>query len=88
MTTAVQREAPYRPDSQAQVSGKTWLLDAKVAATLLNVPESWIYAEARAERIPHVRLGRYVRFVETDLRMWVAAHSRGPVLRGKDGRPT
>ncbi len=34
------------------------LLDAKGAAVLLNVPASWVLAEARADRIPHVRLGR------------------------------
>jgi excisionase family DNA binding protein len=38
------------------------LLDAKGAAELLNVPPSWILAEARADRIPHLRLGRLFRF--------------------------
>ena len=37
------------------------LLDAQQAAALLNVPATWIAAEARARRIPHIRLGRYVR---------------------------
>jgi len=32
------------------------LLDAKGAAALLNVPATWVLAEARAARIPHVRL--------------------------------
>jgi hypothetical protein len=32
------------------------LLDAKGASDLLNVPASWVAAEARAGRIPHVRL--------------------------------
>lgn len=41
------------------------LLDAKEAGALLNVPASWVLAEARADRIPHVRLGRYVRFAES-----------------------
>jgi hypothetical protein len=33
------------------------LLDATEAGRLLSVPASWVLAEARANRIPHVRLG-------------------------------
>ncbi len=43
------------------------LLDADGAAGLLSVPASWVLSEARAERIPHVRLGRYVRFDSDEL---------------------
>ena len=38
------------------------LLNAERAAALLSVPATWVLAEARANRVPHVRLGRYVRF--------------------------
>ena len=38
------------------------LVDAAAAAEILGVPKTWVLAEARADRIPHVRLGRYVRF--------------------------
>jgi excisionase family DNA binding protein len=54
------------------------LLDAKAAAALLNVPPSWVLAEARADRIPHVRLGRYVRFDAAELLEWCRARQRGP----------
>ena len=54
------------------------LLDAKGAAELLNVPPSWILAEARAGRIPHVRLGRYVRFDADELANWAKARYRVP----------
>jgi excisionase family DNA binding protein len=60
------------------------LLDAKGASELLNVPASWVAAEARAGRIPHVRLGRYVRFEPEALRDWCRERQRGP-WRG--GRP-
>ena len=60
------------------------LLDAKGASDLLNVPASWVAAEARAGRIPHVRLGRYVRFEPEVLREWCRERQRGP-WRG--GRP-
>lgn len=54
------------------------LIDAQAAADLLGVPKSWVLAEARAERIPHVRLGRYVRFEADALREWWEARRRGP----------
>ena len=54
------------------------LLDAKQAAELLNVPPSWILAEARANRIPHVRLGRYVRFDAVELAAWCKTQRQAP----------
>ncbi|MGZ6589585.1 MAG: helix-turn-helix domain-containing protein [Solirubrobacteraceae bacterium] len=54
------------------------LLDAKQAGKLLNVPASWILAEARASRIPHIRLGRYVRFDAAELEAWCKAQQQGP----------
>jgi len=46
------------------------LLDADAAAELLNVPSSWVLAEARAGRLPSLKLGRYVRFRRDDLQAW------------------
>lgn len=54
------------------------LLDAKGAAELLNVPASWVLAEARANRIPHIRLGRYVRFDADELAAWCKAQHQTP----------
>lgn len=63
------------------------LLDAKTAAPLLNVPPSWLLQEARRGTIPHVRLGRYVRFEEDELLAWVASRRCGPAPeRGSDAR--
>ena len=47
------------------------LLDAQGAADLLNVPASWVLAEARAGRIPSVSLGKYRRFKRDDLIAWL-----------------
>jgi hypothetical protein len=38
--------------------------------------------EARADRIPHVRLGRYVRFDGEQLEAWWRERSRGPWRKG------
>lgn len=62
----------------AEISRPGRLIDAREAASLLNVPDTWVLAEARAGRIPHVRLGRYVRFDRDALRAWWRARARGP----------
>jgi len=54
------------------------LIDAAEAGALLGVPKTWVLAEARADRIPHVRLGRYVRFEPVELEEWWQARRRGP----------
>lgn len=59
------------------------LIDAEDAAEILAVPKTWILAEARAGRMPHVRLGRYVRFDPSELRLWALSRSRGPRLEEK-----
>lgn len=65
-------------DDGTAVGGMTGLLTAEQAAELLNVPASWVLAEARADRIPHVRLGRYVRFDAAELESWWQTRARGP----------
>ena len=54
------------------------LIDAKAAGELLGVPHTWLLAQARAGRIPHHRLGHYVRFNAHDLDRWLQATKRGP----------
>ena len=54
------------------------LLDADTAAELLSVPASWLLAQARRDAVPHVRLGRYVRFEPEQLQAW-GRQDRGPV---------
>ena len=55
------------------------LLDAEQAAELLNVSKWWVRQEARANRIPHVHLGRNVRFDADALEQWWRARVQGPV---------
>jgi len=51
--------------------GFTPLIDAKAASRLLGVPHTWLLAHARTGKIPHHRLGRYVRFNPDDLQAWL-----------------
>jgi excisionase family DNA binding protein len=55
------------------------LLTAQDVAERLRVPASWVYAETRAGRIPHVRLGpRYRRYRLEAIEAWVRELERGP----------
>lgn len=65
----------------------TPLLDARQASALLNVPEGWVRAEARANRLPHVQLGRYVRFERAALLAWIDGRSVGPRPRRTGSGP-
>lgn len=47
------------------------LIDAKEAGEMLGVPHTWVLAQARARRIPHHRLGHYVRFDREELQRWL-----------------
>jgi hypothetical protein len=64
----------------AEASAPATLIDAAAAGRLLGVPASWVLTQARANPIPHVRLGRYVRFEPGELTAWCAARRRGPGL--------
>jgi len=61
-TTAEMPPYPARPSR---------LLTADEVASLLQVTRSWVYAETRAQRIPHVPLGRYVRYREDAIHAWI-----------------
>jgi len=63
------------------------LLDAKAIAERLGVPESWVRESARSGAIPHVKLGRYVRFDQADVEAWLDScktPGRAIRLRPKD----
>jgi excisionase family DNA binding protein len=53
------------------------LVDAKTVAADLGVPKSWVEAQARAGAIPHVRLGRYVRYDLAEVQQWVEGLKQG-----------
>lgn len=43
------------------------LLDAEQTAVLLGIPRSSVYDYARRGELPHVRVGRHVKFIRRDL---------------------
>jgi excisionase family DNA binding protein len=53
------------------------LLTAAEVAERLNVPAGWPLEQARAGNIPHVRLGRYVRFEWSEIEAWLETVKTG-----------
>ncbi|MCA1657028.1 MAG: helix-turn-helix domain-containing protein [Actinobacteria bacterium] len=53
------------------VSATSPLVDANVAAQLFGVPPTWLLAQARARKVPHHKLGHYVRFDLDELIDWL-----------------
>lgn len=47
------------------------LLTAEEVASLLRVTPAWVYAQTRKRQIPHLRLGRYVRYRREALENWI-----------------
>jgi excisionase family DNA binding protein len=54
------------------------LLTADEVASLMRVTTAWVYAESRRNALPHVRLGRYVRFRRSAIERWLDEVQRGP----------
>lgn len=62
-------QAPPAPEASE-------LLTVQEAAQFLRVAVSWIYEHVRpdaGERLPHVKLGKYLRFDRRDLRAYIDA---------------
>ena len=55
------------------------LYTVRELAEMLQVPESWVYQRTAQGTIPHIRVGRYVRFKAPEVLDW---------LEGQHGRPT
>jgi excisionase family DNA binding protein len=53
------------------------LLTAADVAELLAVPESWVRQETRADRIPHLTLGRYKRYDREAVFAWLEDQRAG-----------
>lgn len=52
------------------------LLTVPELASYLQVPESWLYARTATNEIPHVRVGRYVRFRKAEIIEWLQGRDR------------
>jgi len=72
------------------------LLDIEELCRILGVKKATIYAWIYQHKIPHIKLGRLVRFRESEIIDWIAAGSRSqgllsaPIkkLKGSSYKPT
>jgi excisionase family DNA binding protein len=62
---------------QDDSSGGIELLDRRQAAGRLKFSTRKLYNETKEGRIPHVRLGRLIRFIPADLDAYVESHRIG-----------
>ncbi len=53
------------------------LLGIKEISEATGLPLSWLYTQAAAGRIPHLKLGKYLRFRISEVQAWLEAHRRG-----------
>ena len=78
------------------------LLTIKESANLLRVKVSWLYERTRRNEVPHLKLGKYLRFDEDELVAWarrfrrdgrgrayalLASRPAAGATRAKAGRP-
>jgi excisionase family DNA binding protein len=64
------------------------LLTADELAERLGMKTDWVWAQARAGRIPHVQLGRYRRFRESAVEAWLHDLETGGTTSRSAPRPT
>ena len=68
-------DTPYTPTPQSLYCVRSdALLTVSEIARLLKVPVSWVYERTRRrglDRIPHYKLGKYVRFSEPEVIDWL-----------------
>ena len=63
------------------------LLVAAEVAEILQVTPAWVYAETRRNRLPHVRLGRYVRYRRSAIERFLADAEAASVRPSYASRP-
>lgn len=73
--TAQNPETLYTPSEQPiDCASRDGLLTASEVAHLLKVPVSWVYDRTRRrgfDRMPHFKLGKYLRFSEQEVLDWL-----------------
>ena len=55
------------------------LIGINEMAKKLCVPLSWLYHRTRTNQIPHYKLGKYVRFDESEIEAWLKEQGKNEV---------
>ena len=70
----VGRGSALAQESRSRGDAVSRLLKVEEVASLLNVPRKWVYRRVRSkppDGIPYLKVGKYLRFRESDLRDYV-----------------
>jgi excisionase family DNA binding protein len=62
-------------EALAQTGHDDRLLDADEVAKMLGVDSAYVYSQARAKKIPSIKLGKYRKFSPSQLKKWLARQS-------------
>ena len=73
--------SPHDDNNGKAEHGDDRLLTADDVAELMRVTRGWVYAETRRNALPHLRLGRYVRYRRSAIEEWMRTAERGPGQR-------
>lgn len=65
------------PQPDDATYGLQRLLTARELSRLTGIPVSTLHHWAQAGKIPHLRLGQFVRFPEREVAEWIAKNTRG-----------
>lgn len=52
------------------------LMSVEDVAEFLQVRQSWVYGKVASGELPHVRVGRYLRFRRQEVLEWLARRER------------
>lgn len=61
--------------SAVMTDEKLW--EAEAVAEYIGKTVGWVYAQCRAGRMPHKRLGRSVRFRKSEIDAWLDTQTSG-----------
>ena len=57
------------------------ILTVQELAARLKLPLSWVYDHCRVPNgLPHFKLGKYLRFRESDVRLWLTQQQRNGIV--------
>ena len=74
LLSELQEVRSIKGEIQKQAKGNSrleGLLDAEQVAQILGVDIAYVRAQARAKKIPSIKLGKYRKFLPSQLRKWI-----------------
>lgn len=63
-------------DQRKQDAPPRAVITAQEVADMIGVHVQWVYKETRRGRIPHIRLGRAIRYRPESIEQWLADSER------------